>query len=69
VFQPFDLHLQHTDRHRQSPDVEKEFDLTLSSARIDGDPPLHPETEHLFDDEMLALMQRSPTPSPPPTRW
>ncbi|HUG48534.1 MAG TPA: NAD-dependent formate dehydrogenase [Candidatus Limnocylindria bacterium] len=63
---PFDVVLHYTDRHRL-PQLESEL-----GARWHPDPgslveacdvvtintPLHPETEHLFDDAMLGRMRR-----------
>jgi formate dehydrogenase len=64
---PFDVHLHYTDRHRLPADVEKELNLTFHSDAASMVPicdvvtinaPLHPETEHLFSDEMIAKMKR-----------
>ncbi len=64
---PFDVRLHYTDRHRLSPEVEQELDLTFHPDAASMMPhcdvvtvnsPLHPETEHLFDDEMFARMKR-----------
>ena len=64
---PFDVHLHYTDRHRLPADVEKELGLTFHPDAASMVPicdvvtinaPLHPETEHLFDDEMIAKMKR-----------
>jgi formate dehydrogenase len=64
---PFDVKLHYTDRHRLSKDVEKELDLTYhqdveSMVRVcDVVPinaPLHPETEHLFNDSLIGKMKR-----------
>src|SRR5271154_5865247 len=64
---PFDMVLHYTDRHRLSEDVERELGLTFHATPqemvevcdvVTINAPLHPETEHLFDDEMLARMKR-----------
>jgi formate dehydrogenase len=64
---PFDVQLHYTDRHRLSPEVEQELNLTFHPGAASMVPhcdvvtinaPLHPETEHLFDDEMFARMKR-----------
>jgi len=64
---PFDVQLHYTDRHRLSPDVERELNLTFHPDAasmvalcdvVTINAPLHPETEHLFDDEMFARMKR-----------
>eukprot|EP00301_Raphidiophrys_heterophryoidea_P018208 c3207_g1_i1.p1 GENE.c3207_g1_i1~~c3207_g1_i1.p1 ORF type:complete len:433 (-),score=115.83 c3207_g1_i1:150-1415(-) len=59
--------LHYTDRHRLPLEVEKELGLryhpTVQSMVKQCDVvtincPLHPETEHLFDDKLLATMKR-----------
>ena len=64
---PFEVGLHYTDRHRLPEDVEAELGLTFhpdtASMVAECDvvtinAPLHPETENLFDDEMLARMKR-----------
>jgi formate dehydrogenase len=64
---PFDMHLHYFDRHRLSPEVEKELGLTWHDTVEDMvkvcdvvtiNAPLHPETEHLFNDAMIAKMKR-----------
>ena len=64
---PFDAHLHYFDRHRLPAEVEAELNLThhdsvesLVSAChvVTINCPLHPETEHLFDDEMIAKMRK-----------
>ncbi|HWL85232.1 MAG TPA: NAD-dependent formate dehydrogenase [Polyangiaceae bacterium] len=64
---PFDVKLHYTDRHRLPQDVEKELGLTFhadvkSMVRVCDvvtiNAPLHPETEHLFNDELIAQMKR-----------
>jgi formate dehydrogenase len=65
--QPFDVHLHYTDRHRLPPETERELGLTFhpdAAAMVPEcdvvtiNAPLHPETEHLFDDAMFARMKR-----------
>jgi len=64
---PFDMHLHYTDRHRLPAEVERELGLTFHATAADMVPhcdvvtinaPLHPETEGLFDDELIATMKR-----------
>lgn len=64
---PFDVKLHYTDRHRLPKAVEDELNLTFHASPADMVPhcdvvtincPLHPETEHLFNDAMLARMKR-----------
>lgn len=64
---PFDVKLHYTDRHRLPKAVEDELGLTFHASAADMAPhcdvitinaPLHPETEHLFDDNMFARMKR-----------
>ncbi|MGW6929345.1 NAD-dependent formate dehydrogenase [Lentzea sp. NPDC054927] len=64
---PFDMHLHYTDRHRLPREVEEELNLTFHASAADMVPhcdvvtinaPLHPETEGLFDDELIATMKR-----------
>lgn len=64
---PFDVKLHYTDRHRLSPEIEKELDVTYhpdveSMVKVCDvvtiNCPLHPETEHMFDDALIAKMKR-----------
>ncbi|GAA4181666.1 NAD-dependent formate dehydrogenase [Streptosporangium oxazolinicum] len=64
---PFDVHLHYTDRHRLPAEVEEELGLTFHPTTADMVPacdvvtvnaPLHPETEGMFNDELLATMKR-----------
>ena len=64
---PFDVHLHYVDRHRLPKEVEEELNLTWHSSVeemvevcdvVTINCPLHPETEHLFDEAMLAKMKR-----------
>jgi formate dehydrogenase len=60
---PFDVKLHYTDRHRLPESVEQELGLTFhptaeSMVRICDvvtiNAPLHPETEHMFDDKLIG---------------
>jgi formate dehydrogenase len=64
---PFDVALHYTDRHRLPESAERELDLAFhpdaaSLVRVCDvvtiNTPLHPETEHLFDDGLIAQMKR-----------
>lgn len=64
---PFDMKLHYTDRHRLPESVEKELGLTYHANVADMVPvcdvvalscPLHPETEHLFNDKLISKMKR-----------
>ena len=64
---PFEVGLHYTDRHRLPADVERDLGLTYHESAQDMVPvcdvvtinaPLHPETEHLFDDELFGRMKR-----------
>ena len=64
---PFDVNLHYTDRHRLPAEVERELGLTYHPDAASMVPhcdvvtinaPLHPETENLFDDAMIAKMKR-----------
>jgi formate dehydrogenase len=64
---PFDVKLHYTDRHRLPQAVEKELNLTFhpnveSLVKVCDvvtiNCPLHPETEHLFNDKLIATMKR-----------
>ena len=64
---PFDMKLHYTDRHRLPESVEKELGATYhpdveSMIRVCDvvtiNCPLHPETEHLFNDKLIAKMKR-----------
>jgi len=64
---PFDVKLHYTDRHRLPAEVEKELGLTYhkdveSLVKVCDvvtiNAPLHPETEHLFNDELISKMKR-----------
>ncbi len=64
---PFEVGLHYTDRHRLPADVEQELGVTYhddveSLVRVCDvvtiNAPLHPETEHLFDEQLIAKMKR-----------
>ena len=64
---PFDMKLHYTDRHRLPAEVERALGVTYHPDAASMVPhcdvvtinaPLHPETEHLFDDAMFARMKR-----------
>lgn len=64
---PFDVKLHYTDRHRLPADVEKELGATFhpnveSMVKVCDvvtiNAPLHPETEHMFNDALIAKMKR-----------
>jgi len=64
---PFDMHLHYFDRHRLPGKVEKELNLVWHDTVEDMvkvcdvvtiNCPLHPETENLFDEGLLAKMKR-----------
>lgn len=65
--QPFDVGLHYMDRHPLPAEVEEELNATHHETVeslvevcdvVTINCPLHPETEHLFDDEMLGKMKR-----------
>ena len=64
---PFDVRLHYTDKHRLPESVEKEMALTYhpnveSMVRVCDvvsiHCPLHPETEHMFNEALLSKMKR-----------
>jgi formate dehydrogenase len=64
---PFDVKLHYTDRHRLSPEIEKELALTFHPTVesmvqvcdvVTINCPLHPETENMFNDALIAKMKR-----------
>jgi formate dehydrogenase len=64
---PFDVKLHYTDKFRLPEDVEEELGLTFHESAQDMAPhcdvitinaPLHPETEGMFDDDLLSTMKR-----------
>jgi formate dehydrogenase len=63
----FDVKLHYTDRHRLSPEIEKELGVTYhpnveSMVKVCDvvtiNCPLHPETEHMFNDKLISTMKR-----------
>jgi formate dehydrogenase len=64
---PFDVHLHYYDRHRLPEAIENELGVMWHSSVeelvrvcdiVTINCPLHPETEHLFDDAMISKMKR-----------
>jgi phosphoglycerate dehydrogenase-like enzyme len=64
---PFDMHLHYYDRRRLPEAVERELNVTWHpnvedmvkvSDVVTINCPLHPETEHLFNDTMISKMKR-----------
>jgi formate dehydrogenase len=64
---PFDVKLHYTDRHRLPSDVETKLNLTYhdnveSMVKVCDvvtiNCPLHPETEHMFNDALIGKMKR-----------
>ena len=64
---PFEVSLHYTDRHRLPEDAEEELGATYHPTAeslvevcdvVTINAPLHPETEHLFDAELIGRMKR-----------
>jgi len=64
---PFDVKLHYTDRHRLPAAVEQELNVVFHATAeamvricdvVTINTPLHPETEHMFNDAMIAKMKR-----------
>ena len=64
---PFDVKLHYYDKHRLPEEVEKELGLTFhpnveSLVKVCDvvtiNTPLHPETEHMFNDKLIGMMKR-----------
>ncbi len=64
---PFDVHLHYFDRHKLPDNVEKELNLTFHESVesmvkvcdvVTINCPLHPETENLFDKQMINKMKK-----------
>ena len=64
---PFEVALHYTDRHRLSDEVERELGVTFHPTVgslvevcdvVTINAPLHPETENLFDEQLIARMKR-----------
>ncbi|MEJ3750369.1 NAD-dependent formate dehydrogenase [Actinomycetes bacterium KLBMP 9797] len=63
----FDVPLRYTERHRLPGEVERELGLTFHESAAAMVPhcdvvtinvPLYPDTEHLFDDQLISTMKR-----------
>jgi formate dehydrogenase len=63
----FEVGLHYTDRHRLPEDVEQELGVTFHPTVaslvsvcdvVTINAPLHPETEHLFDEALIGKMRR-----------
>jgi formate dehydrogenase len=64
---PFDVHLHYTDKHRLPKEVEKELGLTYHPDAeslvkvcdvVTVNAPLHPGTEHMFNEVLIGKMKR-----------
>jgi formate dehydrogenase len=64
---PFDVGLHYTDRHRLSEDRERALGVTFHPDVesmvelcdvVTINAPLHPETEHMFNDDLIGRMKR-----------
>jgi len=64
---PFEVGLHYTDRHRLPAEVEHELGVTFHDDAeslvqacdvVTINAPLHPETEHMFDEQLIAKMKR-----------
>ena len=64
---PFEVGLHYTDRHRLPSEVEEELAVTFHEDVeslvavcdvVTINAPLHPETEHMFDDALISKMKR-----------
>ncbi|HWG08586.1 MAG TPA: NAD-dependent formate dehydrogenase [Solirubrobacteraceae bacterium] len=64
---PFEVGLHYTDRHRLPAETERELGLTFHESPeslvqvcdvVTINAPLHPETEHMFDEALLSKMKR-----------
>jgi len=67
LLKPFDVGLHYMDRHRLPEDVEKELNLTYHSSLeslakvcdvVTLNCPLHPETEHMINEQTLKFFKR-----------
>ena len=63
----FDVHMHYFDRHRLPEEVEKELNLTFHESVesmvavcdvVTINCPLYPETEHMFNDDLIGKMKR-----------
>src|SRR5947207_10460539 len=64
---PFEVGLHYTDRHRLPADVEQELGVTFHDDAeslvqacdvVTINAPLHPETENMFDEQLISKMKR-----------
>jgi formate dehydrogenase len=64
---PFEVGLHYTDRHRLPAEVEEELGVAFHEDVeslvsvcdvVTINAPLHPETEHMFDEELISKMKR-----------
>jgi formate dehydrogenase len=64
---PFEVGLHYTDRHRLPAEVEEELGVTFHEDVeslvsvcdvVTINAPLHPETEHMFDEDLISKMKR-----------
>jgi formate dehydrogenase len=64
---PFEMGLHYTDRHRLPEQTERQLGLTYHPDAdslvgvcdvVTINVPLHPETEHMFDEQLIATMKR-----------
>ena len=64
---PFDVHLHYFDKHRLPEDKEKELNLVYHKSVeelvavcdvINISCPLHPETEHMFNDDLISKCKK-----------
>jgi formate dehydrogenase len=64
---PFEVGLHYTDRHRLPEEVEQELGVTFHETPeelvaacdvVTINAPLHPETEHMFDEALIGKMKR-----------
>ena len=65
--QPFEVGLHYTDKHRLPTEEEERLGVTFHESAeslvqtcdvVTINAPLHPETEHLFDDALIGKMKR-----------
>jgi formate dehydrogenase len=65
--QPFEVGLHYTDKHRLPGEEEERLGVTFHPTAeslvqacdvVTINAPLHPETEHMFDDELIGKMKR-----------
>src|SRR5437763_12050450 len=63
---PFEVGLHYTDRHRLPAEVEQELGVTFHETAealvevcdvVTINAPLHPETEHMFDERLIGMMK------------